>query len=469
VVDNTALAAACAAADAGVVAVFTICPEEWRRHDWAPVKVDLLLRSLADLSRELAAINIPLLIARTPRFDGVPRRLLELADEHRCDDLWLNREHEVDEMRRDEAVRRLFESRGRTVRSFTDQVVIAPESLRTTEGKIYTVFTPFRKRWTAILKEEGGVRCASRPGRQKPLGTRPDPVPDRVAGFDGLKRPDLWPSGERHAHARLSSFVAAALESYAEKRDFPAGGGTSSLSPYLTLGVLSPRQCLRAALEANGGRLDSGSRGTTTWITEIVWREFYRHVLVGYPRVSMGEPFDQRARAVPWRRAERDLERWREGRTGIPIVDAGMRQLAATGWMHNRLRMITAMFLAKNLLIDWRLGERHFMRSLVDGDLASNNGGWQWCASTGTDAAPYFRVFNPVRQGERFDPEGAFIREHVPELAGIEGRAIHLPHERAPAAARAARYPRPMVDLNASRRRAIKAFAAAHSRARGTR
>ena len=167
---------------------------------------------------------------------------------------------------------------------------------------------------------------------------------------------------------------------------------------------------------------------------------------------------DDRTREIEWREDEEEFERWTDGRTGVPIVDAGMRQLRATGWMHNRLRMITAMFLSKNLFIDWRRGERHFMRHLVDGDLASNNGGWQWSASVGTDAAPYFRVFNPVSQSERFDPDGEYIRRFAPELAGIEGRAIHLPGERDPKACAECGYPPPIVDLKASRQRAIERF-----------
>lgn len=462
--DNTALASACDAADDGVVAVFVICPEQWAEHDWAPVKVDFLLRSLRDLASSLAEMNIPLRILEVPRFRGVPARLLRLAEEIGCDGVWLNREYEVNERGRDDAVVRAFERAGKTAHAFTDQVILAPDALRTTQGKFYTVFTPFRRRWIATVKERGGVDPLRKPTPRAPIDVPSDPVPESVEGFDGLRLPDLWKSGEDHAAYRLRRFVETRLASYDERRDLPAAAATSTLSPYLALGVLSPRQCLHAALSANRGRLDSGSKGAVTWISELVWREFYRHVLVGFPRVGRDEPFDHRTRRVPWREAPEDLDRWREGRTGFPIVDAGMRQLAQTGWMHNRLRMVTAMFLTKNLLIDWREGERHFMRNLADGDFASNSGGWQWSASVGTDAAPYFRIFQPVRQSERFDPDGAFIREHVPELRTLEGRAIHFPSERAPDAARALGYPEPIVDPSESRRRAIDTFRAVLSR-----
>ncbi|ERI52767.1 hypothetical protein N878_17765, partial [Pseudomonas sp. EGD-AK9] len=211
------------------------------------------------------------------------------------------------------------------------------------------------------------------------------------------------------------------------------------------------------ALRANRGEFDSGNPGAVTWINELLWREFYKHILVGYPRVSMHRAFRQETEALPWRDAPDELAAWQQGRTGLPIVDAAMRQLRATGWMHNRLRMIVAMFLTKNLLIDWREGERFFMRQLIDGDLAANNGGWQWSASTGTDAAPYFRIFNPISQSQKFDPDGHFIRHWVPELAGLNKRDIHDPAALGGLLAPAG-YPRPIVDLARSRERALAAF-----------
>ena len=237
----------------------------------------------------------------------------------------------------------------------------------------------------------------------------------------------------------------------------PAEPGTSQLSPYLAAGVISIRQCLHAALGYNQGELDSGASGATTWINELLWREFYKHILVGYPRVSMHRAFRPETEALPWRRAPYELEAWQQGRTGFPIIDAAMRQLRETGWMHNRLRMITAMFLSKNLLIDWREGERWFMRHLIDGDLAANNGGWQWSASTGTDSVPYFRLFNPTSQSQRFDPDGQFLRRWLPELQHLSSRDIHSPatHHNLFGVIE---YPTPIVDLGKSRARALDAF-----------
>ncbi len=327
----------------------------------------------------------------------------------------------------------------------------------TRTGGYFQVFSQFRKVCHERLYQAlPGVR--PRPQPQPPHALASDPLPDAVPAFprpaDSLRR--LWPAGEEVAQERLRDFADQHLADYHERRDFPALPGTSQLSPYLAAGVLSPRQCLDAALVANRGEFSGGQQGAATWINELLWREFYKHILIGYPRVSRHRPFREETEALRWRQAPAELEAWQQGRTGIPIIDAAMRQLLATGWMHNRLRMVVAMFLSKNLLIDWREGERWFMRHLIDGDLAANNGGWQWSASTGTDAVPYFRLFNPLSQSERFDPRGEFIRHWLPELAGLERKAIHDPSSLGLFAG--VDYPRPMVDLKASRERALAAF-----------
>ncbi|MEO1513280.1 MAG: FAD-binding domain-containing protein, partial [Planctomycetota bacterium] len=228
--------------------------------------------------------------------------------------------------------------------------------------------------------------------------------------------------------------------------------------PYLAHGVISPRQCVEAALGVNQGRIDSGDPGVIGWIEELIWREFYQHVIAAFPRVCKGRAFRTDMDRVEWSHDQGLFDAWREGRTGYPIVDAAMRQLAQTGWMHNRLRMIVAMFLTKDLMIDWRWGERHFMNRLVDGDFASNNGGWQWSASTGTDAQPYFRIFNPTTQGEKFDRDGEFIRRFVPELSELPGKAIHDPSSAGLFGE--LDYPDPIVDHRAARETTLARFKA---------
>ncbi len=239
-----------------------------------------------------------------------------------------------------------------------------------------------------------------------------------------------WPAGPGEAQRRLSTFLAERAPRYHNDRDLPALDGTSTLSPYLSVGSISARQCLAAARDANSGQLTSGNRGIAAWINELIWRDFYRHVIAQFPRVNRGRAFRRSFDQLEWRDSSDDLEAWKQGRTGFPLVDAGMRQLAATGWMHNRLRMLTAMFLSKHLLLDWRQGEWHFMNLLVDGDFAANNGGWQWSASTGTDAVPYFRIFNPHAQARRFDPDGRFIRRYVAR-AGKRSDLAHCSTRRA--------------------------------------
>lgn len=462
--DNTALHAACAEATNGAVGAFVISPDEWRRHDWAPVRVEFVLRALRELSDSLGRLNIPLRIARAERASDVPRALLDLAVSGACDSVHCNIEHEVDERARDERVGALCGARAIPFRAHHDQTVIPPADIRTQAGAFYTVFTPFKRAWLAALEERGGAPSPlTEPRAQRPIEVGADPVPERIEGFTSRIDPALWPAGQRAAGGALEAFVRRDLASYAQRRDLPGADATSRLSPHLAVGAISARQCLHAAVRANAGRADAPKgkpTGPSTWISELIWREFYRHMLVGFPRVCMHRPFKSAAARIRWRDDPEAFRAWAEGRTGFPIVDAGMRQLAQTGWMHNRVRMITAMFLTKDLLIDWRLGERHFMRHLIDGDLANNNGGWQWSASTGADAAPYFRIFNPTSQSRKVDPEGDYIRRFVPELAGLDDDAIHDPQS-LPALLRSRLdYPAPIVDHAAARERAIAAFKA---------
>lgn len=458
--DQTALYEACRAASAGVIAVYVICTQEWRNHDDAPAKIEFWLRNLRALSAALARLNIPLLLIESERTNRIAPDLLGLAREHDCGALYFNHEYEVNERARDEAVTRHFEKAGLSVRAFHDHVVFDPASIRTGEGGFYSVFTPFKRAFLRRV-EEDGLRALPGLKKQAAMPVAPSAVPERSAGFESAVDAALWPGGEKEARARLERFCRERIDGYKDDRDAPALDATSRLSAYLNAGVISPRQCLIAARAANHGALDDakpGAAGPATWISEVIWREFYQHVLVGFPRVSMGRAFRPATDRIVWSENAEHLERWREGRTGVPIVDAAMNQLAQTGWMHNRLRMIVAMYLTKDLFLNWREGERHFMRNLVDGDLGSNNGGWQWSASTGTDAAPYFRIFNPISQSKRCDPQGAFIKRWLPVLRGLEGEALHDPSLLPPLARSALDYPPPMVDRAGVKERVVAAF-----------
>lgn len=460
--DNTALAEAARATTMGVVGVFVVCPEEWRNHDDAPVKTDFWLRNLRELSLALGDLNIPLVILEAAKTNQIAAKLLACSKQNECDALFFNHEYEVNERVRDDAVTRHFEKSRLRIRAFHDHVVFDPSTIRTGEGRFYTVFTPFKR---AFLKRAANdpISIAPAPKKQPSLKLRTSAVPGCIAGFECGFDSTAWPAGERHALKRLEQFCEASISGYKEQRDLPALDRTSRLSPYLNSGVLSPRQCLIVACRANQNALDDtppGRPGAACWISEIIWREFYQHVLVGFPRVSMHRAFRPATDRIRWNENPDHFARWCEGRTGVPIVDAAMRQLNSTGWMHNRLRMIAAMYLTKDLFLDWRLGERYFMRHLIDGDLGSNNGGWQWSASTGTDAAPYFRIFNPITQSKRCDPRGDFIRAWLPELRRIEGDHIHDPALLPPLLRTQLDYPEPLVDRKIVRDRVLAAFKA---------
>jgi deoxyribodipyrimidine photo-lyase len=341
-----------------------------------------------------------------------------------------------------------------------------PEAITTGERRPYTVFSPFRRAWLArTLPNRGDLLAAPRELLPLDSTIASEPLPDDAP-------PAEFPPGEDEARRRLAAFSGGAkapIRDYARTRDRLDLVGTSTLSPYLRFGMVSARTAVVAALEA--GARPGAKRvrpGADIWLSELVWREFYLGVLWHLPHV-LAEGFDVRYRRLAWRDAPDDLRAWQEGRTGYPVVDAGMRQLAATGWIHNRARMLVASFLVKDLLLDWRAGEAWFMEQLVDGDPAANSGGWQWTAGVGTDAAPYFRVFNPVLQGRRFDPDGDYVRRWVPELRGIAGPTVHEPWRLSDDARRKAGlvlgrdYAERIVDHGVARDRTLAAFADARA------
>ena len=455
--DNTALLAA---AEHGlVVGLYIFTPGQWQAHDDAPAKLEFVRRHVEALSASLATLRIPLLIRTTGMWSEVPEVLRDICTAHDIADVHVNEEYGIHECRRDDAVRTALQNEQIGFHSYQDKLLFTPGSILNQSGKYFQVFTQFKKQCLGRLFDKLPLPDTTPPA-QNLLTVVADPVPETIPGVSVAPSViDAWDIGEDHAHAHLETFIDDRVHGYQTTRDFPALDATSRLSVYLTSGVLSVRQCLDAAIVANKGHMAEGDGGIATWITELLWRDFYHHILVGYPRVSRHQPFKMATNRIAWRNAPEDLEAWQNGQTGFPIIDAAMRQLNQTGWMHNRLRMVVAMFLTKNLLIDWRHGERWFMQHLIDGDLAANNGGWQWSASTGTDAVPYFRIFNPVSQSKRFDPDGAFIRKWVPELASVDDKHIHEPHSAKDKRYAHLAYPQPMVDLAASRARALDAFA----------
>ncbi len=327
------------------------------------------------------------------------------------------------------------------------QTVHHPKHVLKPDGKPYTIYTPYSKTWKAKLPKIDLL-----PGPQSiltPAGIRSEPLPQ-------FSSTPLFTAGEQEALVRLEEFLHKKIHSYANDRNRMDLDGTSSLSPYLRFGMLGLRQAVRAAQQAAAGTAsDESKHNIEVWLNELIWREFYIQILYHFPHVRSGS-FNRSLANIPWRNDENEFEKWKTGNTGMPIVDAAMRQLKQSGWMHNRARMIVASFLVKDLLIDWRWGEAWFMENLLDGDPAANNGGWQWTAGTGTDAAPYFRIFNPLLQSEKFDPHGDYIRKWVPELSSLNKKEIHAPWN---FDIKISSYPeKPIVNREIVKERTLKAY-----------
>ncbi|MAS40382.1 MAG: deoxyribodipyrimidine photolyase [Porticoccaceae bacterium] len=450
--DNPALHGA-AARRRGVLAVAALTPEQWRTHDESPARLAFWLANLRALQIDLQARNIGLQLLCASGYAELPPRLLALARENGVTGLWFNREYPLNEVRRDQAVTRTFNAAGITVNPCDGDAAVPPGHLLTQAGTPFRIFTPFAQAWRRKLAATA-LQPLPPPARQPaPAPGGPVTIPTQVPGWQPGYRDDLWPAGGRVAMRRLQDFLDGAHQHYADRRDAPGEAGTSRLSPYLNCGVLSARQCLAGV----AARATSPEWITDPWVNEIAWRDFFRHLIAAFPDLSRWRPFRPEVETrIHWRNDQELWKAWTQGETGFPIVDAGMRELLATGWMHNRVRMITASFLTKLLGVDWRWGARFFTRHLIDGDFASNLGGWQWSASVGADAAPYFRIFNPTTQARRFDPNGSYLARWLPELARL------APRDRAdPEAATAAGRRPPIIDYREARTRCLADYQAA--------
>lgn len=457
--DNTALARAARDAER-VVPVFVLDDHyvEDAEESVGPARFRFLRESLEELAASLPRVGGRLVVRRGPAARALP----ELLRETGADAVYANAEIGPYPQERDRAAAAALEAAGARLRLFPDALLVEPDAIATAGGGPYTVFTPFSKKWLAADKRNPEPEPAA-------LDT-PELAGIPLAAAKSWRSleadPSSPPGGEAAARELLRRFFsgpAAGVVRYAEDRERPAVAGTSRLSPHLHFGTVSPRTVRAAAEQAWAEAAESRPRaGIERFVLELAWREFFHHVLFHFPRVAR-ESFRPALDALPWRDDEDSLGAWKAGRTGYPLVDAAMRELSTTHWMHNRARMVAASFLTKDLHLHWRHGERWFAHELADADLANNNGGWQWAAGSGTDAAPYFRIFSPVRQSQRFDPSGAYIRRFVPELARVPAERIHEPWTMTPAEQSRAGcrigvggdYPRPIVDHDAERRVAL--------------
>ena len=434
----------------GLEALFLFNEDKWQLHYESPLKTKFRLNNLEIIKEELDNLNINLRVL-SPKLDDENKLILEEALKINASKVFINTEYGFNEKQRDENLRKLLADNRIDLIEF-DSSIINPKKIVTGAGTYFKVFTPYSRSFREELNKEY-LQCFPVPVKQQTKIGDSDEIP-RFELENALKKNalKLYEPGEKAAIKILENFFENKISDYKVARDFPAQDSTSKLSVYLSSGIISAKKCVSKLLEISE---DTPGTGEYSWFNEIIWREFYKYIIFHYPRVSMRKSFNEKYDQVIWRDDEEDFIAWTKGETGFPIIDAAMKQLLNTGWMHNRLRMIVALFLSKNLLIDWKRGEEFFMQNLIDGDHASNVGGWQWSASTGVDAAPYFRIFNPITQSEKFDKEGLFLKHYLPNLEGLSSKEIHNPDIEL---RKELNYPMPITDLSSSRKRAIEVF-----------
>jgi deoxyribodipyrimidine photo-lyase len=474
--DHPALLAALAAADQ-VVPVFVVARALLEGRTSGPNRRAFLHGALQALARDLGALGGRLLLREGDPVTVIPA----LARQAAAAAVYCSQEHTPYARRRDTAVERALRADGRTLHAMPGVYLSDFDELRTTDGTPFRVYSPFARAaraaaWDDPLPAPSRVPVPDEADAPGLWPARPFPSGVEAGGFGLEGAVEISPPDPAAALERLRWFVARRVDGYARARNFMGTDGTSRLSPYLRFGLVSPRQVAVAVARVPGARGGSRTDGhprragdRETFVNELLWRDFYGYVLYHQPESAWAHMRPEFAR-FQFEDDPDGLAAWQGGRTGYPLVDAGMRQLTGQGWVHNRARMVVASFLTKHLLVDWREGARFFLQHLMDGDLPANNGGWQWVAGTGTDAAPYHRIFNPVTQAERFDPAGDYIRRWVPELAKLEPPALLAPWQATPTELKAAGvrlgtdYPHPIVDHTTARNRALARFQEASAR-----
>lgn len=451
--DNIGLAAARQRSQK-IVGVFCLDPLILDRDDVAPARVTYLIGSLESLQARYKAAGSELLIIQADPKEGIPK----LARSLNASAVFFNRDVEPYGRDRDRAVMTTLNELGIETQTFWDQLLHSPKDIKSGSGSPYTVYSPFLKNWSVHQKaapapELAGVEGLTDLEQEQAEGTIPLPTAKGLGYV--WDNPLMLAPGEKAAQERLEEFCSRAIHEYQEQRNFPAQPGTSLLSAALKFGVIGVRTVWAATFEAAEQRGESDD--IRTWRQEIAWREFYQHAMYHFPELAEGA-YRRVLKDFPWENNEKYFQAWCEGRTGYPIVDAAMRQMNETAWMHNRCRMIVASFLTKDLMVDYRLGEKYFMQRLYDGDLSSNNGGWQWSTSSGMDPKP-LRIFNPASQAKKFDADAEYIREWLPELRSVDTEDLILGKISEEERDRAG-YPQPIIDHNIQQRKFKERFAA---------
>ncbi|MEG4996519.1 FAD-binding domain-containing protein [Microcoleus sp. B4-D4] len=455
--DNIGLAAA-RQESPKVVGIFCLDRNILDRDDVAPARVTYMIGCLQKLQEHYSKAGSQLLIIQDEPSHGIPK----LATAIDAKAVFWNLDVEPYAKERDISVSKALEQAGIKVKNFWDQILHAPDDIRTGTGKPYTVYTPFWKNWHSKPKAE--------PVETLPitylelmtgLSAQEQEIANQTGAIETLptasslgftwENPLVIEPGEDAARAKLEEFCEIAIYEYQEQRNFPANNGTSQLSAALKFGAIGIRTVWQATERVmETCRSEEACTSIRTWQQEIAWREFYQHAMYNFPELADG-PYRQTFKNFPWENDEKLFQAWCRGKTGYPIIDAAMRQLNQTGWMHNRCRMIVASFLTKDLIVNWQWGEKYFMQNLIDGDLSANNGGWQWSASSGMDPKP-LRIFNPASQAQKFDREGEYIRHWVPELRRVDTKLL-LTGNISPIERRLLHYPDPIVDHNEQQRK----------------
>ena len=456
--DNTALYSACKNKKINVLSIFIATPKQWESHLMSFKKSEYIYKNLLILKKNIMQLGIPLYFYESEDFFTSIEFLRIFCKKHKVNAIFYNYQYEINERKRDYLVKKILKKENIETYAFHDEILFSPDKIHKKNGQAYDVFSFFKKNIIKKIQEKvplsfpiPNVRTCSKMEKNIIKFTYPREEIDEY----------LFPIGEKCALNNLLLFINKKIMNYNSEHHFPNLNSTSFLSASFSIGILSSRQCITLLFKKKIYELKKIDQ--CLWLNELIWREFYKHLLIRYPEISRNKALSHLDNKILWSNKKELLNAWKKGKTGYPIVDAGMRQLNKLGWMHNRIRMITASFLVKDLLINWREGEKYFISKLIDGDLAINNGNWQWIASIGINSNPYFRIFNPINQAKKFDKEGIFVKTYLPELRSIPNSDIFTPHLWSQRTGNKINYPIPIVNHEKTKKNVISVFKLAKS------
>ncbi|CAL4322144.1 deoxyribodipyrimidine photo-lyase [Buchnera aphidicola] len=456
--DNTALYSACKNTKANVLSIFIATPKQWESHLMSFKKSEYIYKNLLILKKNIMQLGIPLYFYESEDFLTSIKFLIIFCKKHKVNAIFYNYQYEFNERKRDYLIKKMLKKENISTYAFHDEILFSPDKIHKKNGQPYNIFSSFKKNIIKKIQEQvplsfpiPNIRICSKMEKNVIKFTYPrEKIDER-----------LFPIGEKCALNNLLFFINKKIINYNSEHHSPNLNSTSFLSASFSIGILSFRQCITLLLKKKNYELKTIDQ--CLWLNELIWREFYKYLLIRYPEISQNKALSHLDNKILWNNNKEHLNAWQKGKTGYPIVDAGMRQLNKLGWMHNRIRMITASFLVKDLLINWKEGEKYFISKLIDGDLAINNGNWQWIASIGINSNPYFKIFNPINQAKKFDKEGIFVKTYLPELRSIPNSDIFTPHLWSQRTGNKINYPIPIVNHEKTKKNVISVFKLAKS------